>query len=511
MRAAAARVPGARRAVTSCRATSAVVRTTWPSSNPSHRRSAPCACSICTGTGTRRDSSARSTKSSWTNACPFHRLTSDGRAKAPVVSVPRTSIGPANSAVGSACSANVREPSDCSAIRFTSFRSNCIGSSPRSSRYATWPSRTTTWCCASSQSSAGVPSDSAWPGSMTKPATVTLPSARRTTDTSGDNRRSATKRGSIDARLSHDTVASTRGSASGGPPRGPVTCTSSSDEVRIEAAPARFDPPHGDGALQRAAGDVLDLRPPLVDARQDVVAGDEQQRAEREVGRQQRPEREAQRRAHRAQRAEAVAARDRLFRDLDAVFEPFLDGVLDPVRGGTQFGGKGRVAPGVAARRRRIRARLVGHERYGAGMWTASSGLAQALRRMRTSIRSPIRSGLARPVGRRPCWDRGTLSQRPSQPSADSTANKSERSGLPGRARLARRARPARRRAVAVALRRAHAAARGRRRRRAASGAAVGLGAGGLAGGAHWRANSGSPRRRRPTAWRPTCAGCAGA
>ncbi len=224
----------ASRVVTSCRATSAVMRTMLPASNPSHARSAPWACSICTGSSTSCDTSARSTKSTCTKASPFHLPMADGRANAPVVSLPRTSSGPASAAVGTALSANECVPRDCSTIRLRSRRSTVRGSSPRSSRYKTAASLTTMRFWASSQSSASDSSDSAWPGWMTKPATVKLPSASRTTDSSGDRRRSAEKRGSIDSSDVHDTVASTRGSASGGPPRGPVTSTSSMERCGLK-------------------------------------------------------------------------------------------------------------------------------------------------------------------------------------------------------------------------------------------------------------------------------------
>jgi len=84
------------------------------------------------------DSSARSTKSSWTNACPFHRLTSR-RTNAPVVIVPRNvdRAGELGAPQRHAAQSEWDRERLLSNDQVHSFSSNWIGSLPRSSRYTT--------------------------------------------------------------------------------------------------------------------------------------------------------------------------------------------------------------------------------------------------------------------------------------------------------------------------------------------------------------------------------------
>jgi hypothetical protein len=133
--------------------------------------------------------------------------------------------------------------------------------------------------------------------------------------------------------------------------------------VRLEPAPAGLEVADCDLALQHATGDRFDVGTPLVDAWQDVIARDEDQRTEREVGRHEGPERETDRAADQPQGAQPEAPDNRLLGNLDAALEPFLDRMLDPVRGGAEFGGQGVVASAVVAvGRRRIRTRVIGHD-----------------------------------------------------------------------------------------------------------------------------------------------------
>ncbi len=155
--------------------------------------------------------------------------------------------------------------------RFTSLRSSCSGS--RSVRRGTrrgrragrpGPARAASRARATPRTRPCPADDEAGDGEVCR-----RPVARRTPPASAV--RSATKRGSIRTRLSHENGGvDPRQRQSGGPPRGPVIWTSSSDRCGLKARQPASIRADRDAALQRAACDVLRSAAATVDARQDV-------------------------------------------------------------------------------------------------------------------------------------------------------------------------------------------------------------------------------------------------